>query len=292
MTKALVLSGGGSKGAFQLGVLKKWMGEYGQDYKIMTGVSVGALNIAGLSQTNYGNPKEAIDWLIDLWFEKVSTKAIYKRWYPFGRLHSLWLKSVYDSTPLVKLVHENFDYGKMLMSGRQLAVGAVCLNDGEHKFARETDPNFVDWVLASSSFPIFLNPVEIEGKLWSDGGIKNVTPLGQAIKMGADEIDVIVTSKLWTTSEWSSIKKRAIPDQIIRTMSLMNDKIMEDDIKITGLKNEIAQLTDKYKHIKVKVVMPRVNLIDNSNSLNFDPALIREMFAQGYDEADNFVVYE
>lgn len=292
MTKALCLSGGGSKGAYQLGVLKKWMGEQGQDYKIMTGVSVGALNIAGLSQTKYGNPKEAIDWLTDLWLEKVSTKAIYKRWYPFGRLHSLWLKSVYDSSPLASLVHDSFDHKKMLLSGKQLAVGAVCLDDGEHRFVRETDPQFVDWILASSSFPIFLNPVEIQGKLWSDGGIKNVTPLGQAIKMGATEIDVIVTNKLWVPNQWTSETKKAIPDQIIRTMSLMNDKIMEDDIKITGLKNEIAISSDKYKHIKFRVVMPSKNLIDNANSLNFDPVLIREMLAQGYDEANTYVVYD
>jgi len=288
--RALVLAGGGSKGAWQLGVLSVLMGTQARDYEIMTGVSVGALNVAGLSQTPYGKPKESIEWLTKLWLDNVETKHIYKRWFPFGRVHALWLTSVYDSSPLHDLVHGSLDQNKTRMCGRQIAVGAVCLDTGEHRYAREDDPKFADWVLASSSFPVFLKPVEIEGKLWSDGGIKTVTPLGQAIRMGADEIDVLVTSNVWHEEKWTSTTHAAVPDQVIRALGLMNDKVMQDDIELTGLKNDLASVDDKYKKVKIRVVMPSEPLI--ANSLDFNKADMRRMLEIGQRDAAHFVTYE
>jgi NTE family protein len=287
MTKALVLSGGGSKGAYQIGVLKKWMGDQERDYEIMCGVSVGALNIAGLAMVQLGHPKIAIRWVEKFWLERVNTSAIYKRWFPFGRLHALWLKSVYDSSPLIELISDNIHIDKIVKNGRKLAIGAVCLNTGEYEYGRETDPDFVKWVLASSSFPVFLNPIEINGNLWSDGGIKHVTPLGQAVKMGATEIDVIMCSNLDEKTKFSPDKAAALPEIALRTVDIMSDQIIKSDIAITGLKNDLAVLNPMYRKIKVRVVMPKSNLIDNP--LNFNPSDIKRMMEQGYKDADSAV---
>lgn len=289
--RALVLSGGGSKGAFQVGVLKRWMGEWGLDYDIMCGVSVGALNVAGLALTPMGQPEQAINKLEQFWLSKVTgTDAIYKRWFPFGRLHSLWKKSVYDSSPLIKLVKDNLDLSKVASNGRKLAVGAVCLDTGEHVFGTELDPNFADWVLASSSFPVFLTPIEIDGKLYSDGGLVNITPLGQAIRMGADEIDVIVCSDPFARDDWGDSKRVAVPDQIIRTLTLMSDQIARFDIEEIGLKNELADISDRFRRVKVRVVVPSKPLA--VDSLTFNPEDTRRLIRQGYEDADKFTLYE
>lgn len=288
--RALVLSGGAAKGAYQLGVLKRWMGDQGIDYKIMCGVSVGALNVAGLSQVPYGHPKIAIDFMERFWLEKVTgTSSIYKRWFPFGRLHSLWLKSVYNSHPLQALVRSTFDIKRTRVSGRQVAVGATCLDTGENRYARETEDNFVEWVLASSSYPVFLEPISINGQLWSDGGIRNVTPLAQAIRMGADEIDVVMCSAPYAPNDWTATKKVALPDQVIRVLDLMSDQIMRNDLEIVGLKNDVIELETRYKHVKIRMVQPQRELV--SNSLEFKPDEIRAMLEQGYLDADNAVVY-
>lgn len=291
MRKALVLSGGGSKGAFQVGVLKRWMGDWGLDYDIMCGVSVGALNVAGLAHTPYGQPQVAVKWLEDFWLSKVTgTDAIYRRWRPFGRLHSLWKKSVYDSSPLIRLVKDHIDMSKVPTNGRKVAVGVVCLDTGEHVFGTEQDPRFADWVLASSSFPVFMTPIEIDGKLYSDGGIVNITPLGQAIRMGADEIDVVICSDPFARGEWGASKKVAVPDQIVRTLSLMSDKVARFDIQEVGLKNDLANINPKYRRIKVRVVIPSRAL--GIDSLTFDPADTRRLIQQGYEDAEHFTVYE
>lgn len=289
--RALVLSGGGSKGAFQIGVLKRWMGDQGKDYDIMCGVSVGALNIAGLAHTPKGCPEDAIAWLENFWLSKViGNKSIYKRWFPFGRLHSLWKKSVYNSEPLIKLVKNNIDLTSVANNGRKLAVGAVCLDTGKHVFGTEQDSNFADWVLASSSYPIFLTPIEIGGKLYSDGGLINITPLGHAIRMGADEIDVIICSDPWQEDLWHSDKKAAVPDQVVRSLTLMSDQIAKFDIEQIGLKNDLADINEKFRRVKVRVVIPSRPL--GVDSLSFDPNDIRKMIQQGYDDADNFTTYE
>jgi len=289
--RALVLSGGGARGAFQIGVLKRWMGEQGCDYDIMTGVSSGALNIAGLAHIPKGRPKEAIEWLEQFWLTKVvDTSSIYKRWFPFGRLHALWEKSVYDSSPLIKLVKNNIDMEKIVNCGRRLAVGAVCLDTGDYVFGTENDENFPDWVLASSSFPIFLSPIEINGKLYSDGGIVNITPLGQAIRMGATDIDVIICSDPYLIDKWGKSKKVAIPHQLLRVVNIMSGQISRFDIEEIRLKNDLSNIDPKFSHIKVRVIVPSRPL--NVDSLTFKPEDTRRLIQIGYEDADKFTIYE
>lgn len=290
--RALVLSGGGSRGSYQVGVLKRWMGEQNVEYDLLCGVSVGALNVAGLAHTPKGNPKEAIDWLENFWLTEVAgTNSIYKRWFPFGRLHALWKRSVYNSSPLAKLVRERFDYEKVQNNGRKLAVGAVCLDSGEHAFGTDEDGDFVEWVLASSSYPVFFEPIFLRGKLWSDGGIVNITPLGQAVKMGATDIDVVICSDPWSDSgEWSAKRKVAVPDQVVRTLNLMSDQILRDDVRVTGLKNELADWSEKYRKVRVRVAVPHIDLA--VDSLKFDPQDIRRLIEIGKESADRATIYE
>ena len=106
--RALVLSGGGSKGAYQVGALKYILGECNIKYDAFCGVSVGALNCAFLSMFKFNEEKESINLLLDIWNNLDSSK-IYKRWYPFGRWHALWKKSFFDSSPLYKLVKNGDD---------------------------------------------------------------------------------------------------------------------------------------------------------------------------------------
>lgn len=286
--RALCLSGGGSKGAFQVGALRRLMIDEGRDYELMTGVSVGALNIAGLAMTPLGDPVKAATWLEDFWRTRVSPDRIYKRWFPFGRLHALWEQSIYNSKPLHELVHAYYMHDLIVQGGRRLSVGAVCMDTGEHRYVEHTDPNFIDWVLASSSYPVFFKPVEIEGKLWSDGGLKRVTPIAEAIKMGADEIDVIVTYNVDNTlSSWGNGRKAAVPEQVLRALDLMNGQIMYDDLRTAGLKNELSQVEDKYRNVKFRLIQPSVGLGDG---LSFEREEIASMIEQGYHDSENPIV--
>lgn len=282
--RALVLSGGGSKGAYQVGVLKRWMGEQGLDYQILCGVSVGALNVAALAQAPFGSPKQAIERLERLWLENVRTETIWKRWWPFGKVSGIWKRSLLNSQPLIDLVRGNLDVNAIKESGRSVHVGAVCLDTGEIGYGDQTSENFVDWVLASASYPIFLTPIEIDGKLWSDGGLRNLTPLGQAIKLGATEVDVIICSNPGLNPSWHESEKNALPDQLYRTIDIMSDQILRSDLQVTELKNELATINSRFRRVRIRVVQPTTRLTEES--LSFDPQKIREMMARGYSDAE------
>src|SRR5207245_6901878 len=85
--RALVLSGGGSKGAFEVGVLQRLMGDERADYDLLCGTSVGAINAAYIAQTPLGQPREAIGKLRAQW-DAVTTDKVRRRGCPFGRLEA------------------------------------------------------------------------------------------------------------------------------------------------------------------------------------------------------------
>lgn len=281
--KALVLSGGGSKGSYQLGVLTKWMSEDRRDYDLLCGVSVGALNCAVLSTTLLGQPFNAHKKLEAFW-KGVTTAKVRKDWPVFGAAAALWKPSVYDSSPLAAWAYKTLSPKLIRASGRQLVVGAVCWETGEYAVADQTSDDIVSWVLASAAYPALLSPVKIGGKLWTDGGLRDITPLGEAIRRGATEIDVIVTAPD-KPAAWSTHKQAAIPGYAVRALDLMSAEIMDNDLKICGLKNKLVEALGglEYRKVKVRVIRPSSEL--NVDSLTFDGSDIARMIELGYNDA-------
>jgi NTE family protein len=288
--RALILSGGGSKGSYQAGVTHKLILEEKQDYDMVCGISVGAINSAGLLK--FSDIQKSQKWLEKLWLEQVDKTAVYKRRSIPSLIKTLWKKPIYDASPLHQLIKKNISQQELINSGKQLAVGAVCLDTGEYHYAAAEDEKIQDWIIASASYPMFMEAVEINGKLWADGQLKHVTPMRQAIKMGARELDIVLCSN-FDDHPWTSNSKSHIPEQFIRTIDLMTCEIMSTDIKFLKLKNWMAEAgtpTDiPYNKIKARIIMPKFEL--TSNSLDFNKKEIKRMFEIGKD-LDNSVVIE
>lgn len=279
--RALVLLGGGCKGAYQVGAINYLLGEQGIEYDIFTGVSVGALNAAMLSMFKSGLERDASATLLRVW-NSVSTPKIRQSWSPFGILHLLWKPSVYDSSPLIDLVQRSMDEAKIRFSGKKLAVPAVSLNTGECRIFHHDHPEIVKAVLASSSYPGMFCPIEIDGQLWTDGGLRNSSLLKEAIDLGADSIDVIMTSPETSAIKFTN-KPNAI-DIIVRSLDVLGDELMEADLKLTQLVNRLvdAQRLDK-KKVNIRVLRPKFRL--PGKSLEFDQKNIRHMIELGYTDA-------
>lgn len=280
MIRALVLSGGGAKGAYQVGALKHLLRSAGGAYNILCGVSVGALNAASLAMYPVGQEDIAYRSLEDLW-HGLDTSKVYKKWWG-GEIAALWKSSVYDSSPLQALVRSRLDLVKVRTSGRKLRVGAVALGSGAYKVFGEDHPNLVNAVLASSAFPAMLTPIAMEDDLWIDGGVREVTPLQAAIDLGAESCDVVMCSpeeSPETFSQATTLKVAA------RAIDIMTDQIIADDLKVTQLYNSLvsAGAAPAKRTVNVRVIRPDKPLIDNS--LDFNPAKIREMIRQGYEDA-------
>lgn len=279
--RALVLSGGGSKGSYQAGALKHILGEKRINYDALCGVSVGAINVAFLAMFKPGQETESSKQIADMW-STLDNSKIYKRWFPFGRWHAIWKKSFFDSSPLHNLLKEGISLDRIRDSGKHVNVGTVSLSSGKYTIFDQTSDHFIDAVIASASFPGMLTPVEFLGQLWTDGGVKEISPIKKAVELGADIIDVIITNPVVRTKKF--IENPTTVDILKRSIDLSTDKIMANDIEKVEMYNKLAEnlLTHK-KFVKLNIIRPENNLIEDL--LDFRPEKIREMMEKGYQDA-------
>lgn len=311
--RALVLSGGGSKGAAEVGVIDYLLEKNPDlDYDIYAGVSVGALNSALLA----GGPlKKTFPLLKDIWLNQVKgSQSVWRHhlWYyilacivlilifftaglssfllsapkiltillfalalgsfyfPYRTLNES--HSVYVNDPLRKLITSNLNLEELKESNKKLAVGVVSFNSGQYKSIRHVDDKIIDWVMASSAFPIFFPMSYIDGEYWTDGGVANFAPLEDAIEMGATDIDVILTSPL---SPGHFYGTAPLVKQVMRNIDIMTSKILSDDITFNGQ-------SDLPLNIRFFIIDKQLT----SNSLDFSPHKIQNMYLEGRNLAE------
>jgi NTE family protein len=283
--RALVLSGGGARGAYQLGVLKKVLKDEQRKYDILCGVSVGAINAAGLAQFPVGDEEAAWVWLNELW-QQINPERIYKEW-PLWPVSVVTHNAVYDSEPMRDLILDNLDIEAVLRSGRKLRIGVTSWETGEYFLATESTPHLGWCTAASASYPVVFQPVRVNGKVCTDGGARNVTPLGAALDLGATEIDVIMTSNPDEPRTWDPEGKYT-QDYLMRLLELFSDEVMRTDLQCFGINNPYVELKPQYRDIKFRLLQPR-KMADH-DSLDFTQENIQAMIQMGYKEAyeENF----
>ena len=279
--KSLVLSGGAAKGAYSSGAILYLLGHLEINYDAFHGISSGAINAAFLAMFPSGEEKRAAETLSDLW-KNIKQSDVYREWYLFGKLQSIWRNSFYNAEPLHKLLRSHLSLEKIRASGKKVSVGAVSLTSGKYRTFTQDDDDFLDAVIASASFPSIFSPIEIRGELYSDGGLKSISPLSIAIDMGSEIIDAIITSPEFRDKKF--IENPSIIDIIARSFDLFTEKIMTSDLEKATLYNQLAALhaTDK-KTITMNIIRPDHNLMEDL--LDFDPVKIQNMITLGYDDA-------
>jgi NTE family protein len=181
---ALVLSGGGAKGAFQCGAEKYAREVKGFHWDIIAGVSVGALNGSMLAMEKYQR-------LFEIW-NTISNDRVYTGGFNVWSTIKLLFgaKSFYGNEPLQRLMAQEMEPEKIKAD---LRVGAVSLVTGEYVEFRGNDPHLAQAVLASTVMPIIWTPVDVSAKYPSmvDGGVRNISPIGDVLEAEPDEVVII-----------------------------------------------------------------------------------------------------
>ena len=192
--KALVLSGGGSKGSYQIGAWKA-LKKLHIKFDIVTGTSVGALNGALILQKNYYKA-------IHLW-KKMNLKILFgenvvdsKNDFQVMKMYGKeFIKNGgMEVKRLEDLIEKEINYKKFINS--KINYGLVTFNLTTKKpiqiTKKEIPKDLIgDYLMASAScYPAFKKK-EIEGNKYIDGGFFDNLPINLAIKMGADEIIAI-----------------------------------------------------------------------------------------------------
>ena len=252
--RALVLSGGGAKGAWQVGALEAIY----EDYDMICGVSVGALN--GSLLATHDDVRRGHNELIQIW-ANLETEDVYKKWFMWP-LSILWQPSVYDSSPLEDLIRNTL---KDRTFKKRFHAGAVSYTTGEYYTFDEYSSKIVEGITASASFPGFLKPVQVGHDWWIDGGVRNVTPLDAAINRGATHIDVLTLKAKGVSAQPGPPTALKV---LRRTLDLMSDEIVEDDLH--------------HHDVTVRVFRPQKPL--DINPLVFDPETSKRLIEQGFKE--------
>lgn len=230
---AIVLSGGGARAAYQVGILRR-LGRELPDlrFEIVTGVSAGAINAVHLA-AHPGDLREASEDLVRLWKDltpdrifRTDTRSLMRRVSGWGlklmtggaRLVPP-VRSLVDTRPLGELLRralaaaehgeisgiaDNVERGRLravalttldYATGRTITwVQGSRIENWERPNRRSAEARLtIDHVLASASLPLFFPAVRI-GKHWhGDGGIRLAAPLSPALHLGARRVLVVST---------------------------------------------------------------------------------------------------
>lgn len=192
--KALVLSGGGGKGSYQIGVWKA-LKKLNIDIDIVTGTSIGALNAALIAQKTYF---KAIRLWNNINFNMVFSEKInneYRTVEGKKELYRIYKKGIYEgglkTNNLERVIHKNLNVKKIFKSKIKLGIVAFNLSELKIKEIRADEVNgeeLINYLIASSSCFPFMKPKEIDNKKYIDGGYCDNLPINLAKQMGATEI--------------------------------------------------------------------------------------------------------
>ncbi|HSN89776.1 MAG TPA: patatin-like phospholipase family protein [Anaeromyxobacteraceae bacterium] len=228
---ALVLSGGGARGAYEAGVVRYLREDLAREmgaqprFQILSGTSIGAVNAAFLASTAHV-PEEQAARLAEVWLSLRLEEVFHWSALALGRLPGylyrrikavrfrtwrladlVWpeaLASTVRQRILWSRLPRNFEDGHL----EALTVTATDLGTGRAVTFVETEGELPSWgrdplsevrrvsirpdhVLASGAIPLLFRPVRIDGSWFVDGSVRQTTPLSPAIRLGADRVLVI-----------------------------------------------------------------------------------------------------
>lgn len=211
MNRALVLNGGGSRGAYEIGAWQA-LSELGVRFSAVYGTSIGALNAALVAQ---GDLQKAVTLWSEISIDQIMSVeddddfaidhmvARKRDVIPFLMENAKRLRM--DITPLENLVRENLDERRIRAGGMRLGVmtfRAPQMQGVPMTLETMAPGSLGDWVIASAScFPIF--PARhIDGQRYIDGGYYDNLPIDMALADGADEVVAVELHPEYTHPEY------------------------------------------------------------------------------------------
>ncbi len=238
---ALVLSGGGARAAYQVGVLSA-IAERMPDLSIPihSGVSAGAINTVTLA-AHKGSFRSAVRALKREW-SRLTVERVYKvRVGGVFRAGFLWasqrmfrrergptvLRGLFDLQPLREFLGERVHFNGIdanIAAGRLRAatLSATCYGTGETVTFVHGSPDVPMWersqrvairakltmdqLIASASIPIMFPAVRIGDGFYGDGSVRQGAPLAPAIHVGASRIIAVGMRPEWEAVAPVSVK--------------------------------------------------------------------------------------
>jgi NTE family protein len=314
--RALVMSGGGAKGSFEVGAVDYLVNKANMDFDVIAGVSAGALTAAVLAQGKGlpGLQKQAT-LLLQQWLAIKGPRDNFRTRFLGKLLPFICTTSIYDPAAVREKLQRLVRDAELQASGKKFRIGVVSLESGEYVSVNQAKTSAAMWTLASGSIPLAFPPIAAEGESFVDGGVRNITPFQDAFRALKDfsktdelELYFVLASPVGPMASMAGTKWRPGLKIALRAVDILTDQIYKEDVRYALDVNDSvrahaalaaklgrahplqAAVSDlpfgslKYREIKLWGIIPSKVYMD---SLDFDPVKIREAIAGGRKAAES-----
>ncbi len=268
----LVLSGGGARGAYQVGVIRalstllaEWKIE--DPFSIYSGVSAGAISASYLA-SQCDDFTQASKNLVDLWSQLTSDQVFRTDALSIGKIGLQWMgelsfgslgaqgsrtRALLDTAPLKELIENNLDFTKLQRQFENNKLKALTLTALDYRdstavsFVQGAD-SMPEWrnprnlsertkirsehIMASSAIPLLFPPVEVDGRYFGDGCVRNTHPCSTSIYLGARKLFIIGVRTESLTAYEALVRAEQKPPSTGRVLNVLLNSILLDGIEL------------------------------------------------------------
>ena len=288
--RALVISGGGSKGAFAGGVAQYLIQEKKRNYDLFLGTSTGSLLIPHLAAGNlqkiydiYTNVSQRTIFSINPFVVK---KKEGREYVTINYLNMFWQfvkqkRTFGESKNLRRNIRKNFsheDFANLKSKVKDVVVTVSNLskNRVEYKSIHEFEyDDFCDWIWISCNYIPFMSLANKDGFEYADGGLGCVVPIREAIRRGATEVDAIILEA--ENMEYNKVLGKNPFSLMINLFGFLLDQVEYHDI----VEGKLAALNKK---VKLNIYYTPTKLTENS--LVFNKVAMKQWWQEGFEYAE------
>ena len=284
--KALVISGGGSKGAYAGGVAEYLIKEEGRNYDLFLGTSTGSLLIPHLAAGKIDKIHKVFTNVNQSNIFSINPFVIRKKgnreFVSIDFLNSLWQfvkrkRTFGESKALRRYLKKNFTYEEYLKikdtkDDVVVTVSNLSKNIVEYKSIKDFSyDEFCDWIWISCNYIPFMSLVKKDGFEYADGAFGCVVPIREAILRGATEIDAIILES--ESMQYNKVLGKNPFSLMLNLFGHLLDQVERSDVLI-------GKLAAKNKDVKLNLYYTPSKLTENS--LVFNKKLMTSWWQQGY----------
>jgi NTE family protein len=271
--RALVLSGGGGRGAYHVGVYK-YLEEQNLGPDIVVGTSIGAVNGAMIASGLTAADLER-EW------RQLTTDQIHR--VRLNPLEYLERPSLLDTTPWAATLERQIDFHKVRTSPIVFRAISTDIQRGQARVFRNAEIT-VQHILASCSIPVVYPWTKIDDAVFWDGAVMANTPLRPAIDEGAEEIYVVLLSPV-------GAREMPAPPRLLEAAAYVLDLALlasfeADQKQIEKVNRRVAEGRDASGHhaVSLHIIAPSEN-IPAAWILSYNEKQAEHLIKLGYEDA-------
>lgn len=288
--RALVISGGGSKGAFAGGVAQYLMEQEKKEYDMFLGTSTGSLLVPHLATNNLGKLYDVFTNVRQRDIFSVNPFVLRKKgdreYVSIDFVNSIWQfirrKRTFGESKALKrhikrhFTELEFNLIKETKEDVVVTVSNLSKNRVEYKSVNEcTYEEFCNWIWISCNYIPFMSLAKVNGYEYADGGLGCVVPIREAIKRGATEIDAIILES--EQMDRTKVLGKNPFSLMINLFGHLLDQVERSDVII-------GKLAAKSKGVKLNLYYTPTKLTENS--LIFNKKLMTQWWEDGFNYAE------